>query len=306
MESNGLMKQYKGKQKYLDPEVVKMISNMEIRARLVVEGFISGLHKSPYQGFSVEFAEHREYVPGDELKHIDWRIFGKSDRFFIKLYEEDTNLKCYILLDVSHSMKYSSNGISKFEYGANLAGALTYMMLRQMDSVGLLTFDDKIRKYIPPRATPKHLKIILHELDKSETGNPTKVSNIFHDFAERIKKRGLIIVISDLLDDPDEVMTSLQHFRHKKHEVVVFHLLDNDELTFPFDRLTLFKGLEDKLEILTEPHALRRSYLQHLEVFLGRLRKGCRDGNIDYNLINTKDSYAKALTQYLAARERAS
>ncbi len=298
------MKRYKGKQKYLDPEVVKMISKMEIRARLVVEGFISGLHKSPYQGFSVEFAEHREYVPGDEIKHIDWRLFGKSDRYYIKLYEEDTNLKCYILLDVSHSMSYSSNGMSKFEYGANLSGALTYLMLNQMDSVGLLTFDDSIRRYIPPRASPRHLKIILHELEETRTGNPTRVSNIFHDFAERIKKRGLIIVISDLLDDPGEVLTSLQHFRHKKHEVVVFHLLDDDELNFPFDRLTLFRGLEDSLEILAEPHALRRTYLDHLEQFLGRLKKGCRDGNIDYNLINTKDSFAKALTQYLAMRQR--
>ncbi len=300
------MKQYQGKQKYLDPEVVRMISNMELKARLVVEGFISGLHKSPYQGFSVEFAEHREYVPGDELKHIDWRVFGKSDRFYIKLYEEDTNLKCYILLDVSHSMKYSSNGISKFEYGANLTGALTYLMLRQMDSVGLLTFDDSIRKYIPPRSSPRHLKIILRELDGTKTGNPTRVSNIFHDFAERIKKRGLIIVISDLLDDPDEILTSLQHFRHKKHEVLVFHLLDDDELTFPFDRLTLFKGLEDQMEILTEPHALRKTYIKHLEEFLNRLKRGCRDGNIDYNLINTRDSYAKALTRYLASRQRTS
>jgi uncharacterized protein (DUF58 family) len=300
------MKKYKGKQKYLDPEVVRMISNMEIRARLVVEGFISGLHKSPYQGFSVEFAEHREYVPGDELKHIDWRVFGKSDRFYIKLYEEDTNLKCYVLLDVSQSMSYSSDGISKFEYGANLAGALTYLMLNQLDSVGLLTFDENIRKYIPPRSSPRHLKIILNELEKTETGNPTRVSHIFHDFAERIKKRGLIIVISDLLDDPNEIMTSLQHFRHKKHEVIVFHLLDSNELTFPFERLTLFRGLEDRTEILTEPHALRRTYISHLEEFLNRLRKGCRDGNIDYNLINTRESYAKALTRYLAARQRAS
>ncbi len=303
---HGTMKKYKGKQKYLDPEVVRMISNMEIRARLVVEGFISGLHKSPYQGFSVEFAEHREYVPGDELKHIDWRVFGKSDRFYIKLYEEDTNLKCYILLDVSHSMSYSSDEISKFDYGANLAGALTYLMLNQLDSVGLLTFDENIRKYIPPRSSARHLKIILNELEKTKTGNPTKVSHIFHDFAERIKKRGLIIVISDLLDDPDEIMTSLQHFRHKKHEVIVFHLLDNNELTFPFERLTLFKGLEDEMEILTEPHALRRTYIAHLETFLNRLRKGCRDGKIDYNLINTRESYAKALTRYLATRQRTS
>jgi len=300
------MKKYKGKQKYLDPDVVRMISNMELRARLVVEGFISGLHKSPYQGFSVEFAEHREYVPGDELKHIDWRVFGKSDRFYIKLYEEDTNLKCYILLDASRSMQYSSNGITKFEYGANLAGALTYLMLRQLDSVGLLTFDDSIRKYIPPRSSPRHLKIILNELENTKTGNPTKVSHIFHDFAERIKKRGLIIVISDLLDDPDEIMTSLQHFRHRKHEVVVFHLLDDAELTFPFDRLTLFKGLEDNAEIMTEPHSLRKTYIEHLEEFLTRLRKGCSDGKIDYNLINTRESYAKAITKYLAARQRAS
>jgi len=293
------------KTKFLDPEVLATIAGMELRARLVVEGFISGLHKSPYQGFSVEFAEHRQYTPGDELRHIDWRVFGKSDRFYIKLYEEDTNLKCYLLLDASGSMGYRSNKVSKLWYGANLAAALTQLMLQQLDSVGLLLFDDEIRRYIPPRSNPRHRKIIFEELEKATPGKRTQVSNIFHDFAERIRRRGLIIVISDLFDDPDAVLTSLQHFRHKKHEVIVFHTLDPYELTFPFERLTLFRDLEGQLgPIMTEPHALRRKYLSKLDEFRTKLKRGCRESAIDYFEIDTSEHFGRALTRYLATRQR--
>ncbi len=298
------MKKGIGKERYLDPKILAAISSMELRARLVVEGFVTGLHKSPYQGFSVEFAEHRQYTPGDEVRHVDWRVYGKSDRFYVKLYEEDTNLKCYILLDASASMDYKSDGMSKIEYGASLSAALTYLMLQQMDSVGLVTFDESIRKYIPPRGNPQHLKIILHELEVLTAGNKTRVSNIFHQFAERIKRRGLIIVISDLFDEPDEILVSLQHFRHKKHEVIVFHLLDPYELEFPFERLTLFRGLEDRMEILTEPHSLRRIYLEHLNDYIEKLKRGCRENYIDYFQINTSENFGKALTRYLASRQR--
>lgn len=293
------------KTKFLDPEVLATIAGMELRARLVVEGFISGLHKSPYQGFSVEFAEHRQYTPGDELRHIDWRVFGKSDRFYIKLYEEDTNLKCYLLLDASGSMGYRSNKVSKLWYGANLAAALTQLMLQQLDSVGLLLFDEEIRRYIPPRSSPRHRKIIFEELEKLKPGKRTHVSHIFHDFAERIRRRGLIIVISDLFDDPHAVLTSLQHFRHKKHEVIVFHVLDPYELTFPFERLTLFRDLEGSLgPIMTEPHALKRKYLEKLEAFRTKLKRGCRESAIDYFEIDTAENFGRALMRYLATRQR--
>jgi uncharacterized protein (DUF58 family) len=293
------------KTRFLDPEVLATVAGMELRARLVVEGFISGLHKSPYQGFSVEFAEHRQYTPGDELRHIDWRVYGKSDRFYIKLYEEDTNLKCYLLVDASGSMGYGSDKVTKLWYGANLAAALTQLMLQQLDSVGLLLFDEAIRRYIPPRSNPRHRKIIFEELERAKPGKRTQVSSIFHDFAERIRRRGLIIVISDLFDDPDAVLTSLQHFRHKKHEVIVFHTLDPHELTFPFERLTLFRDLEGRLgPIMTEPHVLRRKYLEKLNGFRTKLKRGCRESAIDYFEIDTAEPFGHALSRYLATRQR--
>ena len=293
------------KTRFLDPEVLATVAGMELRARLAVEGFISGLHKSPYQGFSVEFAEHRQYTPGDELRHIDWRVFGKSDRFYVKLYEEDTNLKCYLLLDASGSMGYGSNNVSKLWYASNLAAALTQLMLQQLDSVCLLLFDEEIRRYIPPRSSPRHRKYIFEELEKAKPGKRTQVSHIFHDFAERIRRRGLIIVLSDLFDDPDAVLTSLQHFRHKKHEVIVFHLLDPYELTFPFERLTLFRDLEGQLgPIMTEPHALKRKYLEKLDEFRTKLKRGCRESAIDYFEIDTSEDFGRALTRYLATRQR--
>jgi uncharacterized protein (DUF58 family) len=298
------MSEEKGKGSFLDPKVLMTLSGMELKARMVVEGVVSGLHKSPYQGFSVEFAEHREYTQGDEIKHIDWRVFGKSDRLYVKRYEEETNLRCYILLDSSGSMGYRSDGMSKLEYGAHLAAALTYLMLRQQDAVGLVTFDEAIQRYIPPRNSPQHLKIILEELERLKPGNRTKVSNIFHDLAERVRRRGLVIVLSDLFDNPDEVLVSLQHFRHKKHEVIVFHLLDPYELTFPFERVTLFRGMEDGRRVLTEPSALRKKYLAQLRAFTEKLKKGCRDNRIDYFQMNTQENFGRALTRYLGTRRR--
>jgi len=294
------------KTRFLDPQVLATIAGMELRARLVVEGLISGLHKSPYQGFSVEFAEHRQYVPGDELRHIDWRVFGKSDRFYVKLYEEDTNLKCYLLLDASGSMGYGSTPpVTKLWYGTHLAAVLTQLMLQQLDSVGLLLFDNEIRRYIAPRSSPRHRTIIFRELESLKPGKQTQVSHIFHDFAERIRRRGLIIVISDLFDDPQAVLTSLQHFRHKKHEVIVFHLLDPYELTFPFERLTLFRDLEGVVPpIMTEPHALKRRYLDSLDEFRTTLKRGCRESAIDYFEVNTAEPFGRALTRYLATRRR--
>jgi uncharacterized protein (DUF58 family) len=298
------MSEEKAKESFLDPKILMTLSGMELKARLVVEGIVSGLHKSPYQGFSVEFAEHREYTLGDEIKHIDWQVYGKSDRLYVKRYEEETNLRCYILLDSSKSMGYRSDGMSKLEYGSQLAAALTYLMLRQQDAVGLVTFDEAIQTYIPPRNSPRHMKIIVEVLEALEAKNPTKISNIFHDLAERVHRRGLIIVISDLFDDPDEILVSLQHFRHKKHEVIVFHTLDPYELTFPFERVTQFRGMEDGRRVLTEPALLRKKYLEQLNAFIEKLKKGCRDNRIDYFQINTEENFGRALTRYLGTRRR--
>ncbi|HEX37920.1 MAG TPA: DUF58 domain-containing protein, partial [Candidatus Cloacimonetes bacterium] len=214
----------------LAPGVAAKLERFELRARLIVEGFITGLHKSPYHGFSVEFLEHREYLPGDSIKHIDWKVYGKTDRYYIKKFEEETNLKAYILLDCSKSMEFSSSKVTKLEYGKTLASALTYLMIRQKDGVGLLTFSEKIHSYIPPRATSVHMNTIFHELDASKPQSSTNTPEILHNLADRIKKRGLIILITDLLDDPEKVMLGLQHFRHEKHEVVLFHLLDQEEI----------------------------------------------------------------------------
>jgi len=220
--------------KYLEPEVVSKLANLGLVGRLVVEGFITGLHKSPHKGFSVEFAEHRQYVPGDDLRYLDWTVFARTDHFFIKQYEEETNVKAYLVLDRSASMGFGSAGITKLQYASYLAAALTYLMIRQRDGVSLVTFDSEIRRLLPPRSRPTQLRAILEELEGLEPGEPSNISRTFHDLAENIKRRGLVIILSDLLDDPDAVLPALQHFRHNKHELLIFHILDPQELDFKY------------------------------------------------------------------------
>ncbi len=293
-----------GKRRFLDPVALSKVASLELRARLVVEGYYSGMHKSPFQGFSVEFAEHRQYLPGDDIKHIDWRVFGKSDRYYIKKYEEDTNLKCFVLLDASASMQFGSNGVSKLEYGSNLVACLAYLMLHQQDAVGLLTFDEEIQRYIPPRSSTKHFKVLLDQLEATRPGTRTNVAQVFHQFAERISRRGLIIVISDLFDDPKRVLVSLQHFRHKKHEVIVFHLMDDEEMSFPFQQLVMFEDLESGRRVLSDPRTYRATYEKQLGEFLQTLKQGCLQHNIDYVRITTSTPYDVALTNYLSRRAR--
>ncbi|NOY76402.1 MAG: DUF58 domain-containing protein [Calditrichaeota bacterium] len=290
--------------KFLHPDVVSRLSNMNLRARLVVEGFIIGLHRSPYHGFSVEFSEHRQYMPGDEPKRIDWKVYGKTNRFYVKQFEEETNLKSYILLDASASMGYKSGRISKLTYASYLAASLTYLMLRQQDSVGLVTFDQKIRKYIPPRAVSNYLHVILGELDKIRSGHETDVSETFHELAERIKRRGLIIVLSDLFDDPHRVLSGLKHFRHKKHEVIVFHILDPMERTFTFKGETIFKDLETGEEISTQAWHIRKDYREQMQNFIETYKRHCLENRIDYVLIDTSEPFDKALFDYLVKRKR--
>jgi len=289
-------------QKYLDPNILARISRLDIRARLVVEGFISGQHKSPFHGFSVEFAQHREYVPGDDLKHLDWKVYAKTDRFYVKQYEEETNLSAWVLLDISESMAYQSGPLSKLDYGATIGASLAYLMLQQQDAAGLVTFDDDIRDYIRPASQSSHLKLMTHQLATVEPTGRSKVGRIFHDLADRINRRGLIILISDLFVDPEELALGIRHFRHKRHEVVVFHVMDEDEIQFPFQDLTRFEGMEDYPEVLAEPRQLRDDYIAELEAFRKGVRRTCRQHRVDYVPLLTKDSLEVALSAYLAGR----
>lgn len=290
--------------RYLSPQVVSKLSRMDIVARLVVEGFITGLHKSPYHGFSVEFAEDRQYMPGDPVRYIDWKAYGKSERLYVKEFEEETNLKAYILLDASGSMGFSSGTVSKIQYGSYLAAALTYLMLRQRDAVGLVTFDSKVRCYIPPRSVQSHLSVVLKELEATKASSDTKVKVTFHELAERIKRRGLIIVISDLLDDPDEVILGLKHFRHRKHEVIVFHLLDPRERDFAFKREAKFVDIETGEEISTRPWHIQKDYRSLMSALIERYRRGCRESLVDYVPIDTSEDFDVALFRYLAKRKK--
>lgn len=292
------------KRRYLDPQIVSRLSRMDVKARLVVEGFVAGLHKSPYRGFSVEFAEHRQYMPGDPLRHIDWKVYAKSDKFYIKEYEEETNLRSNILLDGSASMGYSSGGISKFDYGAHLAAALSFLMLKQRDSVGLMLFDDKLRQYLAPRSTGTHLHQILKELNAAQPARGTDVGNSLHTLAERIRRRGLVILISDLMDDPDDVLMALRYFRHKKHEVVVFHLLDPKEVHFDFDKEARFEDLETDDHIVAQPWRIQQEYTEEIDRWRAKYRRVCRENLIDYNFIDTSTPYDVALLSYLSKRSR--
>ena len=293
------------KHHYLDPVALSRLGNLELVARLVVEGFVTGLHKSPYQGFSVEFSEHRQYMPGDEIRHIDWKVFGKSDRYYVKKFEEETNLRAYLVLDASQSMTYQfdGSGISKLQYGCYLAASLTYLMLKQRDSVGLATFDQQIRDYIPPRGVPTHLQAIISILESITAGAETDVATVLHDLAKRIVRRGLVIVISDLLDQPTKVLSALKHFRHRKHEVIVFHVLDSAEKTFPFQGAISFQDLETGQRLVTQADSLKSSYLEQLNRFIRDYQRGCGANMIDYVQINTDTPFDYALSAYLSNRQ---
>ena len=292
------------KRKYLDPLILAKIDNMALRARLVVEGYLIGQHKSPYHGFSVEFAEHRAYGSGDEIRHIDWKLYGKTDRYYVKRYEEETNLRSYILLDTSQSMTYGSGEITKLEYGSYLSAALTHLMLNQRDAMGLVLFDEKIRKFIPPRAAPSHANIIMGALDKIQSANDTQIRPTLDYMAERIKKRGLVILISDLLDDPAQVLMGLNHFRHNKQEMIVFHLLDRQELEFQFENRTKFRDLETDETITTEPWHIRSAYQELIEMHQRKYRLGCRNQRIDYVPLFTDQPLDLALNEYLNKRHK--
>lgn len=291
-------------QRYLEPRTLAKMRGLELQARLVVEGFLSGMHKSPYHGFSVEFAQHREYVPGDDIKHVDWKVYGRTERYFLKQYEEETNLVCWLLLDISESMRYGSGDTTKYDHACLLAAALAYLILHQQDSVGLVTFDDQLRRFLRPSGQPSHFKEIIRSMNDGAARQKTRLAPIFHDLAERMKRKALIIVLSDLFDDVDELLAGLKHLRHKRHEVVIFHVLDGAELDFPFEETTLFRGLEEMPDLLTEPRSLRQAYLGEMATFVSGVRRGCREQNMDYVQMRTDQEAGMALARYLAERAR--
>jgi uncharacterized protein (DUF58 family) len=290
-------------QKYLNPRTLASLQGLDLQARMVVEGYVAGMHKSPYHGFSVEFAEHREYVAGDDIRHIDWKVWSKTDKYYLKQYEEETNLLTYLLLDTSESMGYASDdNVTKLQYGQYVAAALAYLVLQQQDSVGLATFDEQLRRYLRPSSQAAHLKELFHIMDVSPARQKTEMGSIFHDLAERFKKRGVVVLISDLFDDVASILNGLRHFRHRRHEVIVFHILDPAEIDFPFRETTLFKGLEGLPEVLTEPYALRKAYQAEVAEFLRELKKGCQMVNIDYVPLRTDQDLDAPLTSYIASR----
>ena len=288
----------------LTPDIISRLNNLSLKARFVVEGFIVGLHKSPYHGFSVEFSEHRAYGAGDEIRHVDWKLWGKTDRFFIKQFEEETNLKSYLLVDQSLSMTYKSKNMTKLEYAQILAASLGYLMLKQQDAVGLTLFDDRIRVNIPARSKRSHLNIILSQMQNIIAGPETTIAPVLHKTAEAIKKRGLIILISDLFDDPDKVLSGLQHFRYKGHEVIVFHVLDPQELTLDFTQRTRFRDMESGEEIVTDPWHIQSDYQKSMEQFCDYIKSNCRQKNIDYVQLSTDLPLDMALSEYLIKRKR--
>jgi len=290
-------------QRFLDPQTLASLEGLDLQARMVVEGYVAGMHPSPYHGFSVEFAEHREYVPGDDIRHIDWKVWSKTDKLYLKQYEEETNLLSYLLLDTSESMNYASgNNVTKLQYAQFIVAALAYMILQQQDSVGLVVFDDAVRRYLKPAGQPSQLKELLHLLEVTPAREKSDLGLVFNELADRFKKRGIVAVFSDLFDDVSRIVTGLKHFRHRRHEVIVFHILDPAELDFPFRDTTLFKGLEGMPAILTDPHALKRAYQDELKSFLKELEKACRMADIDYVPLRTDQNLDVALSSYLASR----
>jgi uncharacterized protein (DUF58 family) len=290
--------------KYLDPAVLGKLANMDLVARFAVEGFFSGLHPSPFHGFSVEYSDHRSYQAGDELKFLDWKVFGRSDKLYIKQFLQETNVSTYILLDSSKSMAYKGESpVSKLAYGSYLSAALTYLMLRQADAVGLVLFADKIVKYIPPSSRRTHLSAVLSALQNNDALGQTSLSTVLHSIAERINRRSLIIVISDLLDDVEGIYGGLSHLKYINHDVILFHTLDHSELHLDFEGLVEFRDMESKQRIRTFPESVRESYEKRVSEFIDDVTRTAGRRGIDYCLVDTSKPLDRALLAYLARRK---
>ena len=290
--------------KYLNPNIINTLENLQLKAQFIVEGFMTGLHKSPFHGFSVEFSEHRSYTPGDETKNIDWKLWSKTDKYYIKRFEEETNLLCHIFLDSSQSMSFSSNNVTKFEYAQMLAAALSYLIIKQRDSLGLHVFDSKIRQTIRPKSTKNHLNTILSVMDKIKIGHKTNISEIIHAGAEKIKKRGFIILLSDLFDSSQKIINSLKHLRYYNHEVIVFHILDKQEIELNYNEKMIFEDLENYNQIVTEPWQIKKSYKKEMKERIEYFNTECSGMNISYNLILTDQLLDLALYKFLNKRKK--
>lgn len=316
--------------KYLVPSVVAKLSNIELKAKSVVEGFMTGLHKSPYHGFSVEFAEHRQYMPGDDLKFLDWKVYARTGRYYIKRFEEETNLKSYILLDISKSMDFSSNKsketsaekkgiaklfgkakspieesksyLTKLEYGSYVAASLAYLMLLQRDAISLTTYDTKIQNFISPRATDSNLKLMLHALNNIHSTDKTGTARCLNEIADKVKRRGLVIIISDLFDDQKEVLSALRHFKYTKNEVIVFQILDPVELSFLSGNPVTLKDVETQEEMFSQPFVMQKAYQEAVKEFTDIYRTECAKSDIDYIMLSTENTFDKALINYLSKR----
>ncbi len=303
------VKQAEDPRRFLHPSTVARISRLDLRARHVVEGFISGMHKSPFFGHSVEFVQHREYVPGDDFRHLDWKVWSKTDRFFIKQFEAETNLRSTVVLDVSESMHYGpkiggvrKEGLNKYEYGCTIGACLAYLLLRQQDSVGLISFDQAVRQIVPARSQQTHIDAIVKAMDVSRPREKTDILSILRRVTETITGRGLIVIVSDLLVDREPLMKGLEMLCQRKHDILVFHVLDDDELTFPFSGTTRFEGMEEMPNLVCDPRALRDGYIEALEEYLVEVRRGCTRMGIDYQLVRTGEYLDAVLSKYLHFR----
>ena len=289
-------------QRLLDPASLAKVSGLIVRARMIVEGSITGLHRSPFHGSSVEFAEHREYVPGDDIRHIDWKVFGRSDRFYIKQYEEETNLRVQLVLDASESMTYGSGAMTKLDYARTLAASLAYLILGQQDAVGALVFDDKIRAEAPISQSRSHLQDMVSVLAQQSGQDATDIGEVLGRVSDRLKRRCLIVLLSDLFDDEDRLVHGLRRLRHAGHDVLVLHIMDPDELNFPFNRMTLFEGLEEMPVQLADPDAVREAYLVEIRDFMKRLRRDFRNSGIQYQLADCSKGFDQVLREALVRR----
>jgi uncharacterized protein (DUF58 family) len=289
---------------YLKPDVISRAQVLGIKARTIVEGLRVGEHRSPYRGFSVEFVQHREYVPGDDIRHIDWKSYGRSERYTIKQYEQETNFTGHILLDASRSMLYGEGDENKLEYAKLLAASLAYLIIHQRDSASLAIFDAGWRQQLPGSGQPGHVHTILQTLESTEPQEKTSIGPVLHDLAQQVRRRGLVFLISDCFDDPGIILDGLRHLRFQGHEVTVFHVLHPDEMQFPFSGMIKFDGMEDKLELLTRPQLIRPAYMRALKKYMEELQTGCERNRCDYVLMNTSRPLDQALTEYLARRQR--
>ncbi|HEX3358835.1 MAG TPA: DUF58 domain-containing protein [Tepidisphaeraceae bacterium] len=293
--------------KYLDPRTLARIGSLDLRARLIVEGLMTGMHRSPYQGISVEFAQHRPYVAGDDIRHVDWKVFGRSDKIYLKQYLEETNLHLICIVDASESMGYGtvrSEGAewTKYDHATAIAASLSYMAIQQQDSVGLAIFDQALSRYFKPSNSPGQWKIVVNELQQVPRWNKTNTGKILDQIAEKLTHRSLIVLLSDFFDDLEGLRQGLRHLRYKKHEIMAFQILDPAEIEFPFEDVTLFKGLEEAGELLTEPRALREGYMEQLSLFTEDLKKSCRGMHIDFHRFSSGDPLDVSLSQFLATR----